>query len=98
MFKFKFKSSVDGNTYYSVLTHVCEWTWAEYFSSDLGGLDESDFTETDAERMVFKNWYEPANEFFYSKYDFPISLSRAVTDFEGIKDFYSTIMDANIIR
>lgn len=34
MFKYKFESQ--GNTYYSVLTHVCEWTWVEFVSTITG--------------------------------------------------------------
>lgn len=48
--------------------------------------------------MVFSDWNKPANEFFYHKIDYPIAMSRAVTDFEEIKDYYVDILGGSVIR
>lgn len=60
LFKYKFVSPEDNETYYSVFTHICEWTWAEFFSSDIGSMSSDDFTETDVPRMVFTDWNQPS--------------------------------------
>lgn len=85
---YSFTSPDDGNTYYSILVHVCEWTWAEFFSTDIGSVAASEFTPTNIPRMVFSDWNKPGNEYFYSSYDYPIALSRAVTDMDKVKEFY----------
>lgn len=95
---YSFTSPDDGNTYYSILVHVCEWTWAEFFSTDIGSVAASEFTPTNIPRMVFSEWNKPGNEYFYSSYDYPIALSRAVTDMDKIKEFYQDIMGAVTLR
>lgn len=81
-----------------MIAHVCEWTWAEFISSDHGSQDGSSFTHTDVERMIFKNWNEPGNQLFYSSYDNPIALSRAVTDLDKMKEFYGDVMGGTVVQ
>jgi len=47
--------------------------------------------------MIFKNWNEPGNEYFYSQYDTPIALSRAVTDLDAMKTFYGDVMGGSFV-
>jgi len=97
-FKYKFTSPDDNVTYYSVLTRVCEWTWVEVFSSDIGTLSASDFTTTDIPRQVFKDWNTPGSEYFNKSQMYPITLSRAVTDMAAMKTFYETVMGGVVLR
>lgn len=97
-FKFKFVSPDDNNTYYSVLTRVCDWTWVEVFSTDIGSMKDSDFTLTDVPRQVFTDWNKPGSEYFESEHMYPITLSRAVTDMSKMKEFFQTILGASILR
>jgi len=48
--------------------------------------------------MIFKNWNVPGNQLFYSQYDAPIALSRAVTDFDGVKKFYGDVMGGTVVQ
>lgn len=80
------------------MANVCDWTWAEFFSTDIGKMDPTDFVETEVPRMIFKDWNEPGMEIFYGTIDYTIAVSRAVTDLEKMKEFYVTIMGGTIVR
>jgi len=98
MIKYQFVSSIDGNTYYSVFAHACDWTWIELFSDDIGTQDPADFEPTDVERFYFSEWNDPKNLVVNTTTAVPISMSRAVTDFDSIKEFYGTIMGGTTLR